>query len=73
MTDAEKLELLDRFEDVAWESLGRLNPTSVIEVYDLRNIDRCQRIRASLERQKPAKKTVSSGIYQRPSAGDEGF
>ena len=49
MTDDQKLALLDEYETVYWESLQSGEPIGHIESYNLKSIERCQRIRASLE------------------------
>ena len=48
MTDDEKLKRLDEYEEAAWDGLERSTPVPYVESFDLKNIERCQRIRANL-------------------------
>ena len=48
MTDEEKLEVLERYETVYWEALQSGMPTGHVESYNLKNLERCQRIRKNL-------------------------
>ena len=58
MTNDEKLALLDKWEEVYWESLQRWEPVRHVKSFDLESIERCQRIRAEL---KPKHRIVAGG------------
>ncbi len=50
MTNDEKLAILAEYEKEAWKGLARATSVAGIESLDLKNIERCHRIRAYLPR-----------------------
>ncbi len=61
MTDDEKLELLDKQETAAWEALRIEAPQPHIELYCMKTIERCQRIRVGMKAETNDPCSLSNG------------